>query len=112
MESLEKRKITIDLMKHIATLAAAFIAVLAASFGHLNTTGEPNYPIAIGVGSLLICIVSSITVIVVVLGHIDDMSVIKGSRTGVVLSASIFGSIAGFGSGLLCISMVVLRAVF
>jgi hypothetical protein len=81
MSGFEKRKVSIDLMKHLATLAAAFVAVLAASIEYLSKISDSTYLIEIGVLSFLACIVSSVTTILILLANIEDLVMIAGSKT-------------------------------
>ena len=107
----EKRKVSIDLLKHLATLSTAFVAVIAASLERLHRLDVNSSLVEVGVVSFLVCIVASIVAVLVLLAHIENLVEIVGTKRQTVLRVSTGLSILAFGIGVSCISVLVLRAV-
>lgn len=111
MPGFEKRKVSIDLLKHLATLSAAFVAVLAASLEYLSKISTTSILIEIGVMSFLVCVISSIIAILILLANIENLVVIAGTKRHAILRITTGLAILSFGSGIFCVSAIVLRAV-
>lgn len=107
----EKRKVSIDLLKHLATLSTAFVAVIAASLERLHRLDVNLALVGVGTVSFLVCVVASIVAILVLLAHIENLVEIFGTKRQIVLRVSTGLSILAFGIGVSCISVLVLRAV-
>ncbi|MFT6956173.1 MAG: hypothetical protein ACJAYC_001175 [Halieaceae bacterium] len=105
---VEKRKIAIDLYKHLATVSTAGLAVCAAllsdlSAGQLGTQLIPF--VAAGLG---VCILASIVAITILLANLERYGEKIGTTTNTVLRVASALVLLGFvvGVGALAVALV------
>jgi len=92
----EKRKVTIDLLKHLATLSLGAIALIASFLQALTKLeGAAGLLVSI-VGAFFLCIVASVISALILLGNIENAVKMHGTRTHILLRISLLASVVGF----------------
>ena len=96
MPGYEKRKITIELYKHIATLSVACIAVIVTFLPQLKELSHAQDILLLAVLSFLLCVVGTVISSLILIANIESLPEIHGSRTHNILRVSSLFSILGF----------------
>ncbi|MFC1535361.1 hypothetical protein ACFL7M_18590, partial [Thermodesulfobacteriota bacterium] len=75
----EKRKITIDLFKHLATLSVACIAVIVTFLPQLKTLTQAKTLLLVSVICFLLSVICTVFSTIITLANIEDLPKIHGS---------------------------------
>ncbi len=95
----EKRKVTIDLLKHLATLSLGAIALIGSFLQSLTKlTGASDF-LGLIVLAYFLCILSSIISTLIILGNIENLIKIHGSIQHNILRVSYLLAILSFLGG-------------
>jgi len=111
MPGYEKRKVAIDLFKHLTTLSLAAIAVIASFFQRLMALEEAGKLISFSAASFFTCVVFAVIACLILLAHIESLPKIHGSALHNILRLSIFLSLCGFIVGVGCLAWLVIKNV-
>jgi len=103
MSGIEKRKLTIDIFKHTTTLSAGSIVVLATFLSQDIASLSGKSFLVLSLIGFLLSILCSFFAMLILLGNIQDMIKIAGTSTHKFLRLLIFGLIAGFSAGVICL---------
>jgi hypothetical protein len=98
----EKRKIAIDLFKHLATLSVACIAVIVTFLSQLKELEQAKTVLLIAVASFLLSVVCTVFSTIVTLANIERMPEAYGKNLQnfhrICSIIVIFGFLVGVGS--------------
>lgn len=103
----EKRKIAVDLYKHLATLSVACIAVIVTFLPQLKELSNAQNILLLAVLSFLLCVVCTVISSLILLANIESMVEIHGSRTHYILRFSSFFVILGFLVGVISLTWLI-----
>ena len=92
----EKRKVTIDLLKHLATLSLGAIALIASFLQALTKLEGAESLLVSIVGAFFLCIVTSIISALILLANIENVVKMHGSGIHILLRVSLSASVIGF----------------
>lgn len=108
MKGYEKRQITIDFLKHIATLSVANIAVIMTFLSQLKGLEQAKTILFITVISFLLSVVFTIVSIFSLIGEIENLPKIHGTQKHNFLRFSFFISIIGFLVGVILLTVLII----
>jgi hypothetical protein len=101
MSGIEKRKVTIDILKHLTTLSTGAIVILVTFLsGNISSLSGKSF-VAIALIAFLASILCAFYSILILLGNIQDLVKIKGSVQHNFLRISLVGTICGFSGGII-----------
>ena len=109
MPGYEKRKVAIDLFKHLGALSVAAIAVLVSFLPSLQKLEHGKDLLESAVVSFGICLISSIIACLLLLANIENLPDVRHKTPGYVLRLSTFSAILFFSWGVinLCRTLLV-----
>lgn len=107
MEEHEKRIVTIDFYKHIATLSVACIAVIVTFLLQLKELEQSKYTLLLAVICFLGGVVGTFISSFIVLENIEDMVAIYGTWKNSVLRFSAISVFAAFLAGIGSLSWLI-----
>jgi phosphotransferase system glucose/maltose/N-acetylglucosamine-specific IIC component len=104
----EKRKVAIDMFKHLATLSIACIAFLASFYSQMKE--QPEYQVLLGqsVGAFFICVVCTIITCFILLANLENIVKTTGTFRHRILQLSMLGAVVSFLYGVWMLASLVL----
>jgi hypothetical protein len=107
MLGYEKRKVAIDMLKHLTTLSLGAIAVIASFLQKFLEFEKAKNLLSLSVGSFFICVIFSIIACLILLANIENLPEIHGSGMHNFLRVSFLLSISGFVIGTFSLAWLV-----
>ena len=107
----KKRIVAIDYFKHLATMSAGAIALIAAFLRSLIELGSHTGLLSFAASAFFICIIASAMAGFLLLTTIESVANIIGSSRHLATNISVFFAILGFVAGLFGLFIFILSSV-
>jgi hypothetical protein len=111
MPGFEKRKVAIDLYKHLTTLSLAAIAVIASFLQRLIELKDAQGLVALSAISFFSSVIFAVITCVILLANLEDLPEIHGTAIHNFFRFSAVISLTGFLLGASCLAWLVIRNV-
>ncbi len=105
----EKRKVTIDLFKHLSTLSVACIAVIVTFLPKLKMLEQSKILLLTAVISFLLSVICTVFSSFILLSNIESLPEIFGSKLHNFLRVCTFTIYFGFLIGVISLSVLIIK---
>ncbi|PFG56338.1 hypothetical protein ATG66_2668 [Vibrio sp. ES.051] len=104
----EKRKVSIDMLKHLATLSVACIAFIASFYSQMKQLPDYQEFLVHSVSAFFFCVVCTIIACFILLANLENIVKIAGTLQHQLLRLSILGAVGSFLYGVWKLASLVL----